>query len=362
MVEPDLELAIGEPLRGFPLRTPTLAKLALQPGQTPLRLGELLVGSARTGSLRRALQLESAIGERRLRRDRWQLYIRGDGDQVQRRRRGRRAPRVPRPLDEERPCGRLGVIGPVERRQNRAGDRALAPDRDLPKGPAHERRKRVEIELAHMERVVRPARVRVRPTVGRRDDQQPVRFEHPGYLLEHALLLVDVLDHLKGDHSPERAIGKPREVGRVRDLEVDLVAAVVQSAVLDRPFVDVDTRHMLRRVGEQRGPKAFAAGEVQDASVADQRGRPHVPVEVLIDDLDVGRPRYAPLPRPLDQPRRARATAAGQASSFVLGGLPMMVTGFNWRIAARRPYRSTPLGPGSFAGGPRVARSARAAL
>ncbi len=58
---------------------------------------------------------------------------------------------------------------------------------------------------------------------------------------------------------------------------------------------------------EDRCPKALAAGQIEHPTSGDEFSGPQIPVQMLVDDLYVGRPRNAALPGPLDQPRGAGA-------------------------------------------------------
>ncbi len=72
-------------------------------------------------------------------------------------------------------------------------------------------------QLLDVERVLTPGGS-VRLAVRRGDDQQPVGREHALDLVEHPLLLLDVLDHLERHDGIERAVLERAQVARVAEL------------------------------------------------------------------------------------------------------------------------------------------------
>ena len=206
----------------------------------------------------------------------------------------------------------LGCRWTRQRADVRAGDRPLAPNRLMREVATDKSRQLVERELPNMKRVVLTCRVAVQPTVGRGHHQHSVVRKDPRDLGEHLLVFGDVLDDLEGHDGAERSGLELREIRRAAEAERQPRACVVEPAVLDRPFVDIDPDDLRGSVGQDRGSESLAAADVEYSSTSDDLRRPHVAMKMLVDHLNIGSPGNTALPSPFDQARRARPALSGQ--------------------------------------------------
>src|SRR5262249_52785574 len=142
-------------------------------------------------------------------------------------------------------------------------------------------------QLAHVERVRPPGRVRINVAIGRGEQEEAILLQAALDDPEEAIVIRDVLDRLEaGDHV--EAAGGERVPVQDRTLHEGQVAAAVRApAVLDRQGVDVDADDLGRVLRHDRGAKALATGEVEHTFAAHQLRGEVISMEVLVDDLDV---------------------------------------------------------------------------
>src|SRR5271155_2080128 len=141
-----------------------------------------------------------------------------------------------------------------------------------------------------------------------RDHQDAVVAQQSSDLFQHLLVVAQMLDDLERDNCTERTLLVCGQIKRRAELELQIGSRVVESAVLDGHLVDVNAEDVLGRFGEDCGPETLAASEIKNPTAPNQSRRPEVSMEMLVYNLDIGRPRHAALASPIDQARCSSST------------------------------------------------------
>src|SRR5438105_8314318 len=172
-----------------------------------------------------------------------------------------------------------------------------------------------------MERLFLPERLAVQPAIGCRNDEQPVVGEDSRHLIEQLVMSTDVLDHLERDYRAELRLRELGQLERRGNLELKIGCGIVDAAVLDSLWVNVDSAHRRCRAGENRTSETLTAAEVENPPALQQIRCPEVPVVVLVRDLNIRRPRHASLTGPRDQSRRTGAALHGQRPDLLASAI-----------------------------------------
>jgi hypothetical protein len=156
-------------------------------------------------------------------------------------------------------------------------------------------------ELTDVERVVVAVLVAVDGHVGRAGQEKAAWRQQPAHHRDQGVLLLDVFQRLEtGDDVEAVRSGEQLGIDHRPDPEVQLVAGVVGAGVLHGLRIDVDADHVAGSGREQGGSEALSASEVQHPRASGEASGQRVPVVVLVDDLQVVRPRHATFAGPLD--------------------------------------------------------------